>query len=210
MSHVVLLGDSIFDNKVYVGSGPDVVHQLREQLPHGWKATLLAVDGDTTQGVAAQLASLPQDATHLVVSAGGNDALMQAGILVQSVVSVAETMSRMADVAAQFETSYKRMLDVLLKHRLPTAVCTIYDPRFDEPKQQKVAVAGLCHFNDVILRTAISHGLPVLDMRLICNEYSDYANEIEPGVPGGVKISAAITRLLSEHDFFARRTSIFV
>jgi lysophospholipase L1-like esterase len=210
MSHVALLGDSIFDNQVYVGSGPDVVHQLRERLPHGWKATLLAVDGDTTQGVPTQLASLPQDATHLIVSAGGNDALMQAGILVQSVVSVAETMCRMADVVAHFEASYRRMLDALLKHDLPTAVCTIYDPRFDEPMQQKVAVAGLCHFNDVILRCAIERGLPVLDLRLICNEYSDYANEIEPGVPGGAKIAAAVARLVTLHDFSSGRTSVFV
>jgi hypothetical protein len=120
-------------------------------LPNDWQATLLAVDGDTTQGVAAQLASLPRDATHLIVSAGGNDALMQAGILVQSVVSVAETMCRLSDVMSQFEASYRHMLDTLSKHHLPMAVCTIYDPRFDEPMQQKVAVAGLCHFNDVIL-----------------------------------------------------------
>jgi hypothetical protein len=201
MAHVVLLGDSIFDNKVYVGSGPDVVHQLRERLPNDWQATLLAVDGDTTQGVAAQLASLPRDATHLIVSAGGNDALMQAGILVQSVVSVAETMCRLSDVMSQFEASYRHMLDTLSKHHLPMAVCTIYDPRFDEPMQQKVAVAGLCHFNDVILRAAIARGLPVLDLRLICNEYSDYANEIEPGVPGGAKISDAVARLVTQHDF---------
>jgi lysophospholipase L1-like esterase len=210
MSHVVLLGDSIFDNKVYVGSGPDVVHQLRERLPHDWKATLLAVDGDTSQGVASQLASLPRDASHLVVSAGGNDALMQAGILAQSVVSVAETMCRLSDVAAHFEASYTKMLDTLLKHQLPIAVCTIYNPRFDEPMQQRVAVAGLCHFNDVILRAAIARGLPVLDLRLVCNEYSDYANEIEPGVLGGAKIASAIARLVTQHNFSARRTSIFI
>jgi hypothetical protein len=210
MSHVVLLGDSVFDNRVYVGSGPEVVHQLRERLPHDWKATLLAVDGDTSQGVGSQLASLPRDASHLVVSAGGNDALMQAGILAQSVVSVAETMCRLADVAAHFEASYTKMLDTLLKHQLPTAVCTIYDPRFYEPMQQKVAVAGLCHFNDVILRAAIARGLPVLDLRLVCNEYSDYANEIEPGVLGGAKIASAIARLVTQHNFSARRTSIFI
>lgn len=33
MSHVVLLGDSIFDNAAYVAGGPDVIHQLRERLP---------------------------------------------------------------------------------------------------------------------------------------------------------------------------------
>jgi hypothetical protein len=101
MSHIVLLGDSIFDNKVYVGSGPDVVHQLREAVAARLEGHAAGRSMATpTQGVPAQLASLPQDATHLVVSAGGNDALMQAGILVQSVVSVAETMCRMADVSS--------------------------------------------------------------------------------------------------------------
>jgi hypothetical protein len=48
---VVLLGASISDNKAYVGSGPDVIEQLREALPSGWSATLGAVDGSTTVGV---------------------------------------------------------------------------------------------------------------------------------------------------------------
>ena len=40
MPHVVLLGDSIFDNAAYTNGGPDVVTQLRELLPAGWHATL--------------------------------------------------------------------------------------------------------------------------------------------------------------------------
>src|SRR3712207_9595404 len=75
MNHVVLLGDSIFDNAAYVGGAPDVVRQVRQRLPHGSKATLRAVDGSTTPDVREQLRDLPADATHLIVSAGGNDAL---------------------------------------------------------------------------------------------------------------------------------------
>jgi hypothetical protein len=48
--HIVLLGDSIFDNGAYVSGGPDVVAQLRSRLPQGWEATLLAVDGAVTVG----------------------------------------------------------------------------------------------------------------------------------------------------------------
>ena len=44
--NVVLLGDSIFDNGVYVRPGPDVAEQLRQDLPAGWTVTLRAVDGD--------------------------------------------------------------------------------------------------------------------------------------------------------------------
>ena len=45
MGHLVLLGDSIFDNAAYVRGAPDLVRQLRGQLPTTWDATLLAVDG---------------------------------------------------------------------------------------------------------------------------------------------------------------------
>ncbi|MDR6773541.1 hypothetical protein [Azospirillum sp. BE72] len=58
MSNVVLLGASIFDNAAYVGGGPDVVTQLRRQLPQGWQATLRAVDGGVTSSVAAQVGQL--------------------------------------------------------------------------------------------------------------------------------------------------------
>ena len=68
---------SIFDNAAYVGGGPDVITQLREKLPAGWRATLGAVDGSTMPDINGQLDNLPVDATHLVVSIGGNDALGQ-------------------------------------------------------------------------------------------------------------------------------------
>ena len=51
MNHAVLLGDSIFDNAAYVPGKPSVIEQLRISLPAGWKATLLAFDGDVTADV---------------------------------------------------------------------------------------------------------------------------------------------------------------
>ena len=38
MGHVVLLGDSIFDNGRYVPGEPAVIDQLRSALPKGWTA----------------------------------------------------------------------------------------------------------------------------------------------------------------------------
>src|SRR3954462_4689860 len=73
--HVVLLGDSVLDNAGYLGGhGPEVVTQLRARLPAGWRATLLARGGSVTLDVPQQLRQLPADASHLVISAGGNDA----------------------------------------------------------------------------------------------------------------------------------------
>ena len=92
MPHVVLLGDSVFDNAAYVGAGPDVVQQLRTVLPDVWQATLLAVDGHVIADVPRQLGRLPNSATHLVVSVGGNDALRTSGVIDRSTRSVDEAL----------------------------------------------------------------------------------------------------------------------
>ena len=81
MKHLVLLGDSIFDNASYVPGEASVVQQVREALGEQWYVTLRAVDGDVTADVAARLERLPGDATHLMVSVGGNDALRHSHIL---------------------------------------------------------------------------------------------------------------------------------
>lgn len=210
MNHVVLLGDSIFDNAAYVSRGASVILHLRSRLAASWKASLLAVDGNVTRQVVDQLEGLPSDATHLVVSAGGNDALQQVSMLSEDARSVAGVLHRVSDVARGFEQDYLRMIAAIVSRRKPTALCTIYYPSFDEEDRQRASVAALTVFNDCIVRTAAAHGFPLLDLRLICSDRRDYANEIEPSESGGMKIACAIKRLLTEHDFRAQRATIYV
>jgi hypothetical protein len=211
MAHIVLLGDSIFDNRSYVRPGePDVVRQLHARLPRSDRATLRAVDGATTAGVPAQLARIPGDTTHLVVSAGGNDALGRIDVLEASSRSIADTLMRLAEIGDAFRESYRAMLRAVLAAGRPTALCTIYDPRFPDPRLQRLAVTALTLFNDVVVRAAFAHGLPLLDLRLICDEHADYANPIEPSAHGGQKIAAAIALLVAEHDFARRRSEVFI
>lgn len=205
MDHVVLLGDSVFDNGSYVRPGePDVVAQVRARLPKGWRATMVAVDGAVTTGVERQLARIPGDASHLIVSAGGNDALGSSGILRESARSVAEVMTRIADVRDSFARSYRRMLDQVLSHGLPTAICTIYDARFPNPEEQRHVVTALSVFNDVITREAFARRLALIDLRLICSEADDYANPIEPSAKGGDKIASVIAQVASGNMIFPR------
>ena len=208
MSHVVLLGDSIFDNAAYVAGAPDVVRQVQQRLPYGSKATLAAVDGSSTRDVREQLRRLPPDATHLVVSVGGNDALNSSDFLTTPARSTAEALLGLADIGDEFERSYLAMLSMVLAHGLPTAICTVYYPRFAEAALQRMAVAGLTVFNDCIIRAAFAHGLPLLDLRLICTDEGDYANPIEPSVRGGEKIARAIVDLV-EYGFAGGRTEVF-
>jgi hypothetical protein len=208
MRHIVLLGDSIFDNGAYVAGGPDVVQQVRARLPEGWRATLLAVDGAVTSGVERQLAGLPADATDLVVSVGGNDALGQAHLLDEGARSMAEAVAKLAGIRERFEQGYRAMLDGVLARGLPKAVCTIYDGRFPDPARQRLVVTALAIFNDVITRAAFARGVALIDLRLICDADEDYANPIEPSVRGGEKIAAAITGLVSDQDHAGPRSVV--
>ncbi len=172
-------------------------------------ATLLAVDGSISIDVIEQISKIPQTATHLVVSAGGNDGLSRADILQRSATSVASAVEQLAAIRADFQEKYRRMLESLLALKKPLAVCTVYDPNFPEPFMQRLTTTALNIFNDCILREAITYGVPVIDLRLICTERQDYANEIEPGVAGGRKIAEAILRLVQRHDFSGKRTVVY-
>jgi lysophospholipase L1-like esterase len=209
MNHVVLLGDSIFDNAAYTGGAPDVVRQARQRLPYGSKATLRAVDGSTIDDVRGQLQRLPTDATHLILSVGGNDALSNSDFLGAPARSTAEALLGLADIGDEFERRYYGMLTEVLAYELPTAICTIYYPRFPDATLQTLAVTGLTVFNDCIIRAAFVHGTPLLDLRLICTEEGDYADPIEPSAQGGEKIAKAVVEVV-EHGFASGRTEVFV
>ncbi|MFN0058942.1 MAG: SGNH/GDSL hydrolase family protein [Planctomycetota bacterium] len=207
--HIVLVGDSIFDNKRYVYDQPSVIEQLRAKLPSDSKATQLAVDGDVTTDVARQLAKLPKDATHIVVSVGGNDALKQSGVLTRPAKNAAEVFLDLAGIQEEFDQNYRRMLDAVVGTGLPTMVCTIYDPNYSEVERQRIAIAALSIFNDRITRAAARQGVPLIDLRLLFDSPNDYANPIEPSPTGGAKIVAQILAITESHDFSQRRTSIY-
>jgi hypothetical protein len=197
MSHVILLGDSIFDNARYVPGGPAVIEQVRRSLPRGWRATLLAIDGAVTSDVPGQLARVPADATHLVVSVGGNDALEQGSTALGYAANSGEAMQRLTEVRQSFRREYRAMLDAVLALGKPAVVCTVYDAI---PTLNDAECAGLALFNEVILYEAFRRSeVAVIDLRLVCNEASDYAKSspIEPSVEGGWKIARAISRAVS-------------
>ena len=210
MPHLVLIGDSIFDNAAYTLGGPDVVSQVRGLLAPGWEATLLAVDGSTTDHVADQLGRLPVEATHLMLSVGGNDALKHLSILEAPASSMAQSIEALADIASDFERRYRLAIAACLETGLPLAVCTIYNGCFDDPSFQRLASATLTMFNDAIIRVAIEHALPVIDLRLVCVAAEDYANPIEPSSVGGAKIARVIVGLICRADTSAAATRIVI
>ncbi|MBI3269337.1 MAG: SGNH/GDSL hydrolase family protein [Planctomycetes bacterium] len=207
--HIVLLGDSILDNRAYVGDGPDVVCQLRTLLGANWKATLLARDGSVVSDVRRQLEGVPADAGCLVLSAGGNDAIGHVGILDHPARSPGPLFDAVAGVSELFSGDYTRLLDAALALGLPTAVCTIYHPQAENLQRRRELLAALTIFNDAILTAAFRARVPVIDLRLCCTEPTDFVNHIEPSVHGGEKIAKAIAACVRRHDFASGRSAIY-
>jgi lysophospholipase L1-like esterase len=200
---LILLGDSIFDNGVYVKPGePDVASHLRARLPSAdWTVELRAVDGSIASQVPAQLASAPIGPSDiLVMSAGGNDALGSIELLSDSrPYTVSQVLAHLYAVKEAFRTAYAATLDALLSYQRPAVVCTVYNPNFDEELLQHTAEAALSLFNDVIMQEAVRRRVPMIDLRLICTEPAHFANPIEPSNEGGARIAdaiaSAVTRL---------------
>lgn len=189
MAHIVLLGDSIFDNAPYVPVGTHVQAHLQALLTPCDRVSLLARDGAVLADVVGQVARLPELSEApdwLVVSCGGNDVLGLVGAMQSPVKSVIEAAGLLADWQAGFRRDYRRMVNVLLSRRLPLVLATVYDgvPGLDAGLR-----TALAPFNDVILREAAAHHLPVLDLRLVCDAPGDYsaASPIEPSAQGAAK-----------------------
>jgi hypothetical protein len=206
---VVLLGDSILDNAAYTRGGPHVAAQLQAALPEGWRSVLLAVDGARLGDVPRQVQQLPRDAAVLVLSAGGNDLLMHTDVLDMPATGSAQVLTRLADLADEFERRYRAILPALLAPNLPTVLCTVYNGNFPDERIGRVAAAAMTVFDDRILRIALDHRLPVIELRAVCSSPADYANPIEPSSVGGEKIARTIARVVAEHDFAARRCVVY-
>jgi len=193
--HVILLGDSIFDNAAYVPDGQAVMHHLQCIIPFDWKVTLLAKDGDVTADVEEQLPQIPEDASHLVISVGGNDALMALETFSLPVARVNDALSILAEIRKGFQRGYHAMLWQALGFNLPVVVCTIYDA---VPGLQIEAQTALAIFNDIITREAAAAGISVIDLRHICTQADDYSylSPIEPSEKGGLKIAQAVAARL--------------
>jgi hypothetical protein len=208
MHHLILLGDSILDNASYTEGGPAVIAHVEEQIPEAWQATLLAVDGSTTEHIPDQIREIPASASHLLLSVGGNNALLRAEVLDVPVNSSGEALMLLSEVQREFEASYRVAVQACLSLNLPLVVCTIYHGNFPDVSYQQRVIVALALFNDVIIRVATEYRIKVIDLRFVCTGSADYANPIEPSASGGAKIAQAIVKAVTEPQFAVRGAAV--
>ncbi len=227
MKHIVLLGDSIFDNISYVNSGElDVPNQLRLLVGHRSRVTNLAVDGHKIGHIKNQLNNMPPDTTNLFISIGGNDGLGQLSIFNSHVNTVGEALQQMYRIGNNFKKRYSEMVELVLSYNIPTAFCSIYYPRFDARSLnrvqhyitaiqngreiQEMTMAAETIFNDIITYEIFKRKIPLIDLRVLCDDDQDFANPIEPSCIGGMKIAKTINRITNVHSFDSNTCGVYV
>ena len=169
--HLVLLGDAL--QNIDMGVEPaEAVLVPKPRNP--WKLTVLEPPQVLERGWAR---AIPLDATHIGICLDGGWAIEASGLLRGEAKSIRSALKSLAVAADQFEEIFAKLIATALEAGLPTVVCTLVPSRHLEASRRRVAATALAIFNDRILRQAFWAKLSVVELRLICDEDSDYASE---------------------------------
>lgn len=197
MSAVCLLGDSIIDNKVYVGRNELSVKEHLEEMS-GAMFKQLAVDGHTTKDVLNfQLNQLPKISTHKVLSIGGNDLLGQISFLKnKEFFTPKEIMEQAVCKLAPIKQRYRAIVEKMSQQKSKILLCTVYEGNLSNDLLYSdiefASKAMVSMLNDIIYSTGASYNIDVLELRNIFTTPEDYANPIEPSHIGGKKLASSI------------------
>ena len=193
--HIVLIGDSVLDNASYVDSGESIQDLLHKAIPNA-TISLLAVDGSMTTDISKQIANFAQDATHIIFSCGGNDAINSIDVLNQSTSTIEDALLTLAEIRQKFRQNYISALKLVSTLSNNVAACTIYNkvPLLDDSSRTALAL-----FNEIILEELSSRQIPIIDLRVIFNDESDFSpiSPIEPSVHGGRKLVLTLEKLIA-------------
>ena len=188
---IALVGDSILDNGKYVSPGKCVSSHLN-RLMCDCNVVLLARDGSTVEDAINQIENIPAGSSHVIVSAGGNDALLAEKLLFTQCNSMMDALSTWADEKDRFRTRYTHLLKKLNKLKTDYCLCTIYEPPLSDPVARRIMLTILLFYNDIIMHMASERRKRVIDLRNVCIDPDHFANDIEPSDSCGLRIAASI------------------
>ena len=172
MAVVNLLGDSIIDNKIYVGqhelSVSEHLHNLTDDI-----INTLAIDGHTTKDVLnIQLNRLPRYSTHQVLTIGGNDLLQNISFLqIYEKYSANDVLEQAVGIMAPIKKRYQTIVNKLSQQDSSILLCTVYEGNLlNDPLLSDIALSSkamVSMLNDIIYSTGNLFNAKVLDLRNI-------------------------------------------
>lgn len=169
--HLVLLGDAL--QNIDLGKG-QAESALVPRPRNPWKLTVIQPPEVLRPG---RVRAIPTGVTHIGICVDGGWAIEASGLLKGRAQSIRDALDTLAAAADEFEDVFARLIAAATEAGVPTIVCTLVPARYVEPSQERVAATALAIFNDRILRRTIAAHLSIVELRLICDEDSDYASE---------------------------------
>lgn len=174
---LILLGDSILKNNVYVSRGESVEDILVKQNKNKISIINYAIDYSRIEDVYNQINEIPDNLntnyTNIVISIGGNDILSKNNISLQNLFS-----------------NYKNLIEYLEKkmNKSNIILLDIYYPHSSIYNHYKDTIS---EWNNMIYEFASNKNNIIKISNLITNK-DDLTYEIEPSAKGGDKIARAI------------------
>lgn len=201
--HLVLLGDAL--QNIDLGGG-QIESALVPRPRNPWKLTVLQALPRLQRG---HVREIPEDATHVVVSIEGAWAIEASGLLRAGTHTIGEALEALCAAADEFEGILGGLIAAAQETGLPTVVCTLVPDRFAKPSQHRIAATALAIFNDRVLLRAFAAGLPIVDLRRVCDEDADYASETLLSRAGVRKAANVIRAALYEVSRSVERTRVY-
>ena len=190
---IVLLGDSMLKNNLYVSRDKSIEEILKEKF--SGQVINYATDRSKIIDVHSQsyklLANLNMDTTSIILSAGGNDILFYYMDQHGDTKDTSILKSTLAD--------YKLLIESIQK-MLPKAklyLLDIYYPISDKYQKYKPIIK---EWNEMIYAYAKDQAnniKGVIKVSDVLKEKEDFASDIEPSSVGGQKIAASILATIS-------------
>lgn len=201
--HLVLLGDAL--QNIELGEGhPEDALVPRPRNP--WKLTVLQAPEILRK---SQVRAIPAQASHIGICVDGGWAIETSGLLQGDAQSVRGTLDALASAADEFESIFARLIAAAKETGLPTIICTLVPARYVDRVQERAAATALAIFNDRILRRAFAARLSIVELRLVCDEDSDYASETLLSHAGVRKVANVARSALYEISREPGRTRVY-
>jgi lysophospholipase L1-like esterase len=181
-NNIILLGDSMLQNKLYVRNGKSINDILEKSMSRNTIFNY-AVDGTTTSGVYQQIKEIPiefnNSNTFIFLSAGGND-----------IIDRAQSGSTSENIDPIFNDYIKMVQSLKTKMNESNIVLlTLYYPY---SKDYHLYYGMIKDWNQKLEEFAKDEGLGILKTNNLLSKPTDFISNIEPSETGGEKIAASI------------------
>tara|TARA_Y100000992_G_scaffold96951_1_gene62569 strand:+ start:4889 stop:5587 length:699 start_codon:yes stop_codon:yes gene_type:complete len=172
--YVILMGDSIFKNDVYVKLGNSVGSKLQEKHDN---VIVVAEDGGKIQDLNRQFKSIPERAklvnTNILISVGGNDLLEKYEL---DDVNNLNYVNSIFNKYTSEVNNIKNMCDCNI------VLCNIYYPRSKEYVKYYNIIEK---WNKKLYTYAKNNNIQLISLDSTMNDKKYFTNDIEPSSSGG-------------------------